>query len=237
MLRFKLQLWTLLVFVAGSLSVNAQNLDSRRSSNNNGFGLYGPYVTRPYLQNQNPLLQRYSYRGGYYRYNPPYVTYPNRQPSFAYSRYYYPYRYGYDNYLPYYSLFGPNISTLNLAERILSKENAKMPTGQNYLADSNGELNVGKNIKGERGNKVEALEKKVARIIVDAPTTNANVWFQGHLTQSKGLRREFYSPPLPVDQEFEYEIRVQWNDGRQNHNEVRKLRVRGGDEKVLKING
>jgi uncharacterized protein (TIGR03000 family) len=66
-----------------------------------------------------------------------------------------------------------------------------------------------------------------ARLTVRVPP-NAQVWFEGSETTSRGAVREFQSPPLTPGSWYVYEIRARWNDSGHETTQTQKVEVSAG---------
>ena len=74
-----------------------------------------------------------------------------------------------------------------------------------------------------------APEEQVAYIHVRVSPAHAEISFQGSKTTQIGTSRLYESPPLNQGQNYEYDIRVSWNNNGQVVTQDRKVFVRAGD--------
>jgi len=74
-----------------------------------------------------------------------------------------------------------------------------------------------------------ATDKKV-HVQVDLPDPNAEVWFEGALTQQRGTTRDFESPELMPGRAYTYHIRARWMDNGQMRDETRSIVVQAGQQ-------
>ena len=64
-----------------------------------------------------------------------------------------------------------------------------------------------------------------ARLQVLVPA-DAEVWFDGNPTATRGEQREFTSPPLPPGRDFRYQIRARWMEAGRVVDQTRTVTVR-----------
>jgi uncharacterized protein (TIGR03000 family) len=74
-----------------------------------------------------------------------------------------------------------------------------------------------------------APEEQVAYIHVRVSPPHAEISFEGSKTTQIGTSRLYVSPPLNQGQNYEYDIRVSWNDNGRVVTQDRKVFVRAGD--------
>jgi uncharacterized protein (TIGR03000 family) len=65
-----------------------------------------------------------------------------------------------------------------------------------------------------------------ARVNVRLPDPGARVWVEGQLTQQRGERRQFVSPPLDPDGNYRYEVRARWTENGRDVESTRTVAVR-----------
>jgi uncharacterized protein (TIGR03000 family) len=64
-----------------------------------------------------------------------------------------------------------------------------------------------------------------ARIRLEVPAANAEVWFDGEKTSQIGLIRDFYSPPLTPGKSYTYHVQVRWLDNGKPVEQERAIHV------------
>jgi uncharacterized protein (TIGR03000 family) len=90
---------------------------------------------------------------------------------------------------------------------------------------------------GEWG-QAQAPDLKAApiRLTVYVPTADAVLTINDAPTKQKGLKRFFQSDPFPTNKRGTYVLKVTWTDkGGEEKEATEKVRVRGGDDKVVKF--
>jgi len=74
-----------------------------------------------------------------------------------------------------------------------------------------------------------AVPANAARVTVLLPSADAQVFVQGQPMTSAGATREFVSPSLTPGESYTYEIRAVWNQGGQQVDQTRSVRVRANE--------
>jgi len=69
-----------------------------------------------------------------------------------------------------------------------------------------------------------------ALVLVIVPTEDAELWFNGAKTQTRGQKREFLTPELPPGQIFTYEVKVRWTENGKENERTRTVRVQAGSQ-------
>jgi uncharacterized protein (TIGR03000 family) len=69
----------------------------------------------------------------------------------------------------------------------------------------------------------------VAHITIEVPTADAILWIEDQKTQQAGASRKFVSPPLDRNRDYEYHIKVRWDENGQTVEQTQKIMVRAGD--------
>jgi uncharacterized protein (TIGR03000 family) len=77
-----------------------------------------------------------------------------------------------------------------------------------------------------------AMPPNAARLTVLLPAADAQVWIQGTQMTETGAMREFVSPSLTPGENFTYEVRAVWNQGGQQMDQTRSVRVRANEASV-----
>jgi uncharacterized protein (TIGR03000 family) len=65
------------------------------------------------------------------------------------------------------------------------------------------------------------------------PTDDAELWFNGFKTQTKGQKREFLTPELLPGQTFTYELKLRWTVDGKDLERTRNVRVQSGVQSVV----
>jgi uncharacterized protein (TIGR03000 family) len=73
----------------------------------------------------------------------------------------------------------------------------------------------------------KAAEQPVV-IDMQAPA-GAEVWFDDAKTNSRGARRQFVTPPLEAGREFNYTVRVHWEEAGRPFERTQRVTVHAGD--------
>jgi uncharacterized protein (TIGR03000 family) len=167
-----------------------------------------PGYTRPY----NPYYP--------YRWDRPYHPYYPYYPYYyggLYSPYYYPY-YWYPYYAayPYYS-YAPSYTVINPAPAVPPASYA--PAAATPPVD-------------RTGPQVTA-PANAAAVRVLLPDPNAQLYFDGVLTSSRGRTRGFVTPVLQPGQNYQYTVRAVWMQDGQERSEERTVRVSAGQTVVV----
>jgi uncharacterized protein (TIGR03000 family) len=68
-----------------------------------------------------------------------------------------------------------------------------------------------------------------ACILIQVPP-EAQVWMEGRSTKQTGTTRVYYSPPLPRNQSFAYQVRVAWTDATGGHEQAVDVTVKAGGQ-------
>jgi uncharacterized protein (TIGR03000 family) len=66
-----------------------------------------------------------------------------------------------------------------------------------------------------------------AVIIVEVPD-GAEVWLEGQRSAQSGTTRTFFSPPLPKNEKFVYQIRARWREQRGAREQIHDVAVQAG---------
>ena len=66
-----------------------------------------------------------------------------------------------------------------------------------------------------------------------APTADAQVFFNGVLTQQQGTERAFVSPPLAPGKSYQYQIEARWTENGQTVDQTRSVPVTAGQAAVV----
>jgi uncharacterized protein (TIGR03000 family) len=77
------------------------------------------------------------------------------------------------------------------------------------------------------------MEDSSAHVQVIVPVADAQVWFDGTATKSKGTTRFFDTPPLDLSGSYRYAVRARWNEGGKEAGDERVVRVRAGKRYVV----
>jgi uncharacterized protein (TIGR03000 family) len=77
----------------------------------------------------------------------------------------------------------------------------------------------------DKGQEPPAPNDGSASVGVHVPA-DADVWFDGDATQQKGEFREYATPTLPLNREYQYEIRARWTDNGKPVEQTRTITVR-----------
>jgi uncharacterized protein (TIGR03000 family) len=72
-----------------------------------------------------------------------------------------------------------------------------------------------------------------ALVVVMVPTDDAELWFNGAKTQTRGQKREFLTPELPPGQVFSYEIKIRWNVDGKDFERSRTVSVQAGAQSIV----
>jgi uncharacterized protein (TIGR03000 family) len=72
-----------------------------------------------------------------------------------------------------------------------------------------------------------------ANIRVVLPSATANVWFEGHSTQTTGTDRVYLSPPIASGNTYSYQIKAAWMEGDRQVVQERTIAVGAGQTAVL----
>jgi len=103
--------------------------------------------------------------------------------------------------------------------------------GYNYAVPTDGAAT------GQQSGVTQAMYQSgnaPARVLVIVPATDAQVFFGETSTQQTGTAmREFVSPPLEPNKQFQYEIRAQWKQGDQTKEEKKTVDVQAGSRVVV----
>jgi uncharacterized protein (TIGR03000 family) len=78
------------------------------------------------------------------------------------------------------------------------------------------------------GAAADTTRDDTARVTVRLPHPDAEVWVEGRLTRQTGTRREFVSPPLSADTNYDYELRARWTENGRAVERTRTIHVRAG---------
>ncbi len=81
-----------------------------------------------------------------------------------------------------------------------------------------------------------APEDGCARLQVLVPA-DAEVWFDGNLTTTRGEQREFTSPPLTPGRDYQYQVRARWTDGGRVVDQTRTVAVRANARVGVNFSG
>jgi uncharacterized protein (TIGR03000 family) len=73
-----------------------------------------------------------------------------------------------------------------------------------------------------------AASANTARVTVELPDPNAEVWFNGSPTRQRGATREFVSPAIQPDHDYSYDVRARWNEGGRMVDQTRTVHVQAG---------
>jgi uncharacterized protein (TIGR03000 family) len=74
-----------------------------------------------------------------------------------------------------------------------------------------------------------APKQPVAQITIEVPAADAIVWIEDQKTQQTGTTRWFVSPPLVRNQDYEYRIRVRWNENGKHLEQTERVTVTAGN--------
>jgi uncharacterized protein (TIGR03000 family) len=80
------------------------------------------------------------------------------------------------------------------------------------------------------------LSRRPARIQVFLPDENAELWFGGHKTSSRGTTRTFESPDLEAGKVHRYQVKASWNRNGQIVTEERTVTLTPGATAILNFN-
>jgi uncharacterized protein (TIGR03000 family) len=159
--------------------------------------------------------------GGSYR---PYYGYSYPSYGYSYPSYGYSYPYGYADYS------APNYAysyTPGYSYSTPSNPYSYAPSIAPYLAEiqSYQSLYPPSSTTGDTR----------AHVQVNVPS-NAQVWFEGTLTQQGGMSRTFESPELMPGRTYTYHIRARWMDNGQPRDQTRLVTVHAGQLATVDFN-
>ncbi len=69
-----------------------------------------------------------------------------------------------------------------------------------------------------------------AQVSVRVPDSDAEVWFNGNKSPSRGWTRVFTSPPLDPASRYEFTVRARWTDNGQIITAERRISLTAGDQ-------
>jgi uncharacterized protein (TIGR03000 family) len=73
-----------------------------------------------------------------------------------------------------------------------------------------------------------------AVVCVHVPA-DAEVWFDGSMTQQAGSDRTFASPPLPGGKAFHYAVRARWTEGGKSFEQFQMVTVQAGRQSQVRF--
>ncbi len=197
----------------------AQRYNSIGIGGSRPYGLYGPYITRPYSASA-------TLRGIY----APRITRPYPYSSSLYYQYAFPsykygggYRAGYSQYSPYRNYYWNN-PTYGYRRQVRSKIT-------NFKNDPS-QTNIRSSFYPNTGKTEELLPapaKTEARIEIRVPVSDARIWFGNKKTSQQGLVRDFISPPLEPGKKYRYQLRAVWREQGVEVERNRAIEVQAGD--------
>ena len=164
-----------------------------------------------------------------YGYNP---AYGNSQ--FGYSQ---PYGYQTYGYNPYYGGSGYTVPQWTGQTNPYAYGSYNMQPGYNMQPSYNYSM-PGTTVMGQQQSGVtQAMYQSgnaPAYVRVIVPSADAQVFFGETATQQNGTSvRNFVSPPLEPNKQFQYEIKAQWKQGDQTKEEKRTIDVQAGSQVVV----
>jgi uncharacterized protein (TIGR03000 family) len=86
------------------------------------------------------------------------------------------------------------------------------------------------------GTNLPAVANNTAQIEVFVPEPNAQLWFNGQLTTTTGMTRDFTTPALQPGTTYSYNIRATWSQGGQAVSEQCVVPVTAGARVVVDFN-
>jgi uncharacterized protein (TIGR03000 family) len=163
------------------------------------------------------------WQGGNYGYMPGYgQSYGNYGPGYGSG-------YGYN---PGYGSSGYTVPQWTGQTNPYAYGRYNMVPGYNYSLPSSGSV-----VLGQQSGVTQAMYQSgnaPARVLVIVPAADAQVFFGETSTQQTGTAmREFVSPPLEPNKQFQYEIRAQWKQGDQTKEEKKTVDVQAGSRVVV----
>src|SRR5690606_38290506 len=75
--------------------------------------------------------------------------------------------------------------------------------------------------------KLGNVPPNCACVIVNVPP-DAEVWMEGQRSSQSGTTRTFFSPPLPPNQTFVYQVRARWHEGAGRREQIHEVTVAAG---------
>lgn len=182
------------------------------------------------------------YRGGSYRggYNYGHHYYPHYG---HYGYHHYPY-YGVYNYYPYYGDYYPYYyDTYPYISSNATYDSGY--TGSSISTDAYGSYpSVSSGATYDSGYSISSIStppypysdpslqsdlRNVVHITARVPA-DAELWFEGSKTVSKGPVRVFQSPPLTPGVRYTYDLRARWNENGHEVTQTQKVEVTAGDD-------
>jgi uncharacterized protein (TIGR03000 family) len=162
------------------------------------------------------------YRGGYYAAYRPRYGYSYYRPAYGYYRYNRPY-YGYRAY--YYGYpwwWGSGLLGLSYYSPTYS-----------YVPDDYGDIPYIFPYSGEvaplpsSADPLPAPASAPAQILVNVPI-NARIYFNGSNVPSAGTVRPFTTPPLPLGNQYSYDVQASWEENGRTVTQTQRVLVAGG---------
>jgi uncharacterized protein (TIGR03000 family) len=75
----------------------------------------------------------------------------------------------------------------------------------------------------------------VARLTINAPVADTEVWLNGVRTKQTGPEQRYQSPPLKPNQAFAYDIRARWTENGQTVERTRTIHVHANDRITVNL--
>jgi uncharacterized protein (TIGR03000 family) len=166
-----------------------------------------------------------SHSGPHFQYSPSrstYAPYVNQAPTYP--------GYFQQGYRPFYGSYPQGFGVAIGRPPTSSRSPSYTGTGDENLpwyADADGPARGFRAIFPALPAPPQAPLDPTAHIKVTVPA-NAEVWFEGYKTASKGATREFQSPDLTPGKQYAYKVRARWKEDGRQVTQTQKVDVSAG---------